>query len=134
MGFPSPAADHADLPLDLHTYLVIHPAATFFWRYSGTDMDRAGIQHGALLVIDRALDVTPGDVIAVIHRGEGLIRRLVKEGRRYRLATAPLEGRPVLIDVEEETVIWGAVTHVVNHLKAGAVRPGRYGDVSDGMG
>ncbi len=134
MGFPSPAADHADMPLDLHAYLVVHPAATFFWRYSGSDMDRAGILHGALLVIDRALEATPGDIVAVIHRGEGLIRKLERQGRKSRLLTVPLDGPAYATAVEEETVVWGVVTHVVNHLKAGAVQTFRYGDVSDGVG
>ena len=41
-GFPSPAEDHLDLPIDLNKYLVKNPAATFYVRVDGDSMDEAG--------------------------------------------------------------------------------------------
>ena len=34
-GFPSPAEDYIDQPLDLNEHLIHHPAATFFVRVAG---------------------------------------------------------------------------------------------------
>lgn len=134
MGFPSPADDHSDLPLNLHDYLIPHPAATFFWRYSGSEMDREGIQTDALVVIDRSLLARPGDVVAAIHNGEPVVRLLVQHGNTFQLHTAPLTGSPSICTVSTETIIWGVVTHVVNHKKAGALNTARYGDIADGQG
>ena len=42
-GFPSPADDYLDVDLNLHRYLVKHPAATFFIIAKGHSMEKAGI-------------------------------------------------------------------------------------------
>jgi hypothetical protein len=42
-GFPSPAANFAEGPLDLNRYLIHHPAATFFVRVIGDSMIGVGI-------------------------------------------------------------------------------------------
>lgn len=49
-GFPSPADDYIDNELDLHDYLVDHPAATFLNRVQGRSMEGAGIMDGYNLV------------------------------------------------------------------------------------
>ena len=53
-GFPSPAENYIDKPLDLNELMVAHPAATFFVRVSGDSMKNAGICHNDILVVDRA--------------------------------------------------------------------------------
>src|SRR4051812_31060791 len=42
-GFPSPADDHLDRPLDFNELLIENPAATFAVRISGESMIGAGI-------------------------------------------------------------------------------------------
>lgn len=54
-GFPSPADYYIDNDLDLHDYLVMHPAATFLHRVDGRSMEGAGIMDGDIVVVDRAL-------------------------------------------------------------------------------
>ena len=49
-GFPSPADDYLDTDLNLHKYLVKHPAATFFIIAKGHSMEKAGISDEDLLV------------------------------------------------------------------------------------
>lgn len=82
-------------------------------------MERAGILPGALLVVDRSLDVREGDVVVAYRHGEWLVRRLVRQGGRHRLADDPLHGDEVVLDVEEDTRIWGVVIHVVNTFRGG---------------
>ncbi|HIA23814.1 MAG TPA: LexA family transcriptional regulator, partial [Candidatus Marinimicrobia bacterium] len=41
-GFPSPADDYLDLPIDLNEFLIKHPAATFYVRVKGNSMEGAG--------------------------------------------------------------------------------------------
>ena len=53
-GFPSPAEDYLETPLDLTEFLIDNKAATFLMRVDGDSMRDAGILHGDLLVVDRA--------------------------------------------------------------------------------
>lgn len=61
-GFPSPATDYAEQELDLNSYCISRPAATFFLRASGESMNQAGVQNGDLLVVDRAEKPQHGDI------------------------------------------------------------------------
>ena len=45
-GFPSPADDHLEVPLDLTEYLVAHPAATFLVTVFGRSMEDSGRSRG----------------------------------------------------------------------------------------
>ncbi|WP_249452030.1 DUF1281 domain-containing protein, partial [Escherichia coli] len=91
-GFPSPATDYAEQELDLNSYCISRPAATFFLRASGESMNQAGVQNGDLLVVDRAEKPQHGDiVIAEIKRlASGavtpLYRRATNEGIQLFLA------------------------------------------------
>ena len=51
-GFPSPAEQYQETPLDLNELLVKRPAATFFVKVQGDSMVGAGIHDGDLLVVD----------------------------------------------------------------------------------
>ena len=50
-GFPSPAEQYQEPPLDLNELLVKRPAATYFVRVEGDSMVGAGISDGDLLVV-----------------------------------------------------------------------------------
>ena len=130
MGFPSPAEDHADKDLSLDEYLIVRPAATFYWRFAGHDMERAGLLNGALLIVDKSLTPRQGDVVVARHLGEWLVR--VVQGRH--LVNAPMDEEVVAVEMLEETSIWGVITHVINTLRSGSVRSDRYGDLQDGQG
>ena len=59
-GFPSPAEQYLEPPLDLNELLVKRPAATYFVRVEGDSMSGAGISDGDLLVVDRSLRSADG--------------------------------------------------------------------------
>lgn len=69
-GFPSPATDYAEQELDLNSYCISRPAATFFLRASGESMNQAGVQNGDLLVVDRAEKPQHGDIVIAEIDGE----------------------------------------------------------------
>ena len=69
-GFPSPADDHMEGKLDLNTYLVKHPTATFFVKASGDSMVGAGIHDGDILVVDRSLEPRQGQVVIAAIDGQ----------------------------------------------------------------
>ena len=55
-GFPSPADDYLDKPLDFNELLIAHPEATFAVRIDGDSMVGAGLFPGDIAVVDRAVD------------------------------------------------------------------------------
>lgn len=83
-GFPSPAEQYQEPPLDLNELLVKRPAATFFVRVQGSSMIGAGINDGDLLVVDRSLRPASGDVIIACVDGDFTVKtyRRDKDGIR----------------------------------------------------
>lgn len=51
-GFPSPAEDYVDRPIDFNELLITHPAATFAVRVSGESMIGLGMLPGDIAVVD----------------------------------------------------------------------------------
>ena len=115
-GFPSPADEYLDQPLTLNTYLIDHPAATFFVRAGGDSMIGAGIFQGDLLVVDRSLRPVSGNVVVAIVEGEFTVKRLIIHGTYVELR--PENRRyPVLKFTEDsELEIWGVVKSVIHRL------------------
>jgi DNA polymerase V len=75
-GFPSPADDYADQPLDLGGHLIRNKAATFIVRAKGDSMQGAGIQDGALLVVDRSAEAKDGSIVVAVVDGALTVKRL----------------------------------------------------------
>lgn len=53
-GFPSPADDYLDKPLDFNELLIQNPAATFAVRIAGQSMIGAGLFPNDIAVVDRS--------------------------------------------------------------------------------
>lgn len=115
-GFPSPADDYTEGPLDLNEHLIKHPAATFFVRVSGDSMRDAGIFPGDLLVVDRALEPANGKVVVAIVDGELTVKRLKKCGNRPYLSPENPAYQPIWIDEGQAFEVWGVVTHVIHQV------------------
>ncbi|MDY0331803.1 MAG: S24 family peptidase [Thiomonas sp.] len=75
VGFPSPAADYAEMGISLDRTLIEHPEATFFFRAAGGAMEGTGIFDGDLLVVDRSITPSPGHVVVAVADGEFVIRQ-----------------------------------------------------------
>ena len=73
-GFPSPAEQYLEPPLDLNELLIKRPAATYFVRVEGDSMIGAGIHDGDLLVVDRSLRPANGDVIIASVDGDFTVK------------------------------------------------------------
>ena len=112
-GFPSPADDHLEAPLDLNEHLVKHPAATFVVRVDGDSMAGAGIYAGDLLVVDRSLEAKSGSIVVAVVNGELTVKRLWMRNRCVRLVPENLAYRPIEIGDYSELVVWGVVAHVI---------------------
>jgi len=115
-GFPSPADDYSDGGLDLNEHLIRHPAATFFVRANGDSMIDAGIHHGDLLIIDRALEPMDRAVVIAALNGELVVKRIRRSGGRVYLLPDNRNYSPIEVTEEMDAVIWGVVTTVIHQI------------------
>jgi len=114
-GFPLPGDEHIEQRLDLND-LIEQPDATFFARVCGDSMRNAGIFHGDIAVVNRALEPTDGRVVVAVVNGEMLIKRISKKrGRLFLLAENP-DYPPLEIIDGMDFHVWGVVTNVVHRV------------------
>jgi DNA polymerase V len=113
-GFPSPADDYLDLPIDLNEFLIKHPAATFYVRVKGNSMEGAGIRNGDLLIVDRAEDPRNKSIVLGVIDGEFTVKRIKKKGSDLYLMPDNPEFKPIKINDNMDFQVWGVVTYVVH--------------------
>jgi len=115
-GFPSPADDYLDQPLDFNELIIENPAATFAVRVSGDSMVGAGIFPGDIAVVNRAK--TPSDrcIVVALLNGEFTIKRYRQRGTRIWLEA----DNPAFTDIEitEHSCfeVWGVISRCVRLL------------------
>ena len=89
-GFPSPADDYLDRPLDFNELLVQNVAATFAMRISGESMINAGLFPGDIGIVDRSLTPWNGCIVLALIEGEFTIKRFCRvDGRIVLVAEKP---------------------------------------------
>lgn len=115
-GFPSPAEDYVEVPLDLNDFLIQNKAATFLMRVDGDSMKDAGILHGDLLVVDRAATPGAGSVVVVAVNGEYTVKRLRIAGQSVWLDPANTRYKPIEVASGEELHVFGVVRHAIHTL------------------
>ncbi len=116
-GFPSPAEDFLDHPLDLEAWLNPQPASSFLLRVSGESMRRVGILPGDLILVDRGLTAKENDVVVAILDGGFTVKRFRhdRQGRPWLVAESPTPMPPFPLDAD--TLVWGVVRAVVRKMK-----------------
>ena len=115
-GFPSPADDYIDDYLDLNEHLIKHPAATFMVRASGDSMINAGIFPNTLLVVDKSLEATHGNIVIAAIDNELTVKRLSIKGEQIQLLPENDNYAPIEITGSIETIIWGVVTSIIQEV------------------
>lgn len=115
-GFPSPAEDYLDRPLDFNELLIAHPAATFAVRVTGESMIGIGIFPGDIAVVDRALTAQNGSIILAVLDGAFTIKILRRKAGWVSLESANPAYPPVEITEESQFEVWGVVRHAIRML------------------
>ncbi len=116
-GFPSPADDYMERPLDLNEYLVQRPESSYFVRVVGDSMLGAGIHDGDLLVVDRSRTSGTGDIVIACLDGEFLVKRLGRDSDgNVMLLPENIEYTPIVVTPESDFSLWGVVMHVIHSL------------------
>ena len=116
-GFPSPADDCFDQRVDLNRELVRQPASTFVVRVQGDSMlgGSADLRPDDLLVVDRAVEAQPGDVVVAAIGGEFTVKRLRRRGTR--LVLVPENGAYAEITLDDDAEVWGVVTARIRRFR-----------------
>ncbi len=115
-GFPSPADDYLDRPLDFNELLIENAPATFAVRVAGESMTGIGIFSGDIAVVNRARRVVDKAVVLALVDGEFTLKRYRKRGSRVWLQAE----NPAFADLDildgMSFEVWGVVTHTIRTL------------------
>ena len=90
-GFASPAESYVDKRLDLNDLIIQNTYTTFYFRYMGPST--LGVKTGNILVIDRSIDPTEGDLVVLTEKNHFKIR-----------------------EYEGQENVWGRVSWILNKL------------------
>lgn len=112
-GFPSPAQDYISESIDLNRELIRHPAATFYGRVSGDSMIGDGIESGDILVIDRSIEPSDGDLAVCCLDGDFTLKRISLTDGVVRLIPSNESFDPILVTPESQFEVWGVVTYTI---------------------
>lgn len=107
-GFESPAAEYVELGISIDELIIKHPNATFIGIASGQSMQEVGIFDGDLLVIDRAEDVSTGDIIVASYNGS-FVCKIIDKSKRL-LISASKDYKSVYISNDDDFKLEGVVT------------------------
>lgn len=111
-GFPSPAREYVEKPLDLNEYCNTNPAATYYIRVQGDSMKDAGIHYGDIVIVDRSLTPKDGAYIVAHLFGEMTLKCLELKPTP-RLVPKNQDYPAIDITDEADFQVFGVVTGVV---------------------
>lgn len=105
--------DYNEESLDLNELCVQHPTATYYVRASGNSMIEAGIHDQDVLVVDRSLRASDGNIVVAALNGEFTVKVLTT---KPSLALEPRNEAfdTISISEDDEFDIFGVVTFVVH--------------------
>ena len=117
-GFPSPAEQYVDAPLNLHELLVKKPAATYFVRADGDSMTGAGIRSGDILVVDRSLEPGNGSIVIACVDNEFTVKYFHRDESTGAISLVPgnRKYRPIFFTDGMELKIFGVVTACIHQF------------------
>lgn len=95
-GFPSPAADDLEEPIDLGRWLVERPAARYVMRVVGSSMAAANIADGDHVVVDRSVAPSSGHIVVALVHGDRTLKRLRRRGGGLWLVPRALADHPLM--------------------------------------
>lgn len=116
-GFPSPADDHLDAPIDLSRTLIRNPPATFIMHAAGSSAVDVGIFDGSLITVDRSLVPRDGDAVVVDVNGERSIKVYRIIGGHPSLAFGNRRYPDYDPGPDADIEIFGVVTNAVRRFR-----------------
>ena len=115
-GFPSPADDYLDRPLDFNDLLIENPAATFAVRIAGESMTGAGLFPGDIAIVDRSRTAVDGSIVLAVLAGEFTVKRYRKKGARTWLQAENSAFENIEINEDSGFEVWGVIAKSIRML------------------
>ncbi|MGR5347245.1 LexA family protein [Vibrio mediterranei] len=112
--FESPAKEYRTRSLSINN-LLLNPQATFIEPALDSEMEKAGIYMGDLLLVDTKIEPTQRDVVVCTYDGHRQCRHLERD--RGLLSNANNNEEPSLISEGNEFVVHGVVVASIRMLK-----------------
>ena len=112
-GFPSPASDYIESPIDLNNHLIKNVAATFLVRAQGQSMVGSGITDQAVLIVDRSIKPSHNSIVVATLDGEFVCKRLKLKPKMCLMPDNP-NYPPIFINNGQVLEIVGTVTAAIN--------------------
>lgn len=115
-GFPSPAqGEHGD-SIDLNKELIHRPSSTFCAKVAGDSMIDCGINDGDLLIIDKSINPSNGDIAVCFVDGEFTVKRLSVKDDGIYLKPANKKYQEVKVREDSNFQVWGVVSYIIKKL------------------
>ena len=115
-GFPSPADDYLDRPLDFNELLIANAAATFAVKIAGESMKDAGLFPGDLAIVDRSLTPSNGCIVLALLDGEFTIKRYKLTAGGVVLSPENRAYRDIAVPEDCAFEVWGVVRNTIRML------------------
>jgi DNA polymerase V len=115
-GFPSPADDYLDRPLDFNELLIKNAPATFAVRIAGESMTAIGLFPGDIAVINRAARAVDRSIVLALVDGEFTLKRYRKRRGRVWLQAENPSFKDIDISEDMAFEVWGVVTNSIRML------------------
>lgn len=116
-GFPSPAVDSRENPLDFNKLLLKHQASTYCLKASGNSLEKSGILDGDILVVDKSINAKNNDLVIAEYEGEFTAKRLKIKGDRVYLHPENNDFDDIEINNLDNFSIFGVISAVVRTLR-----------------
>lgn len=109
-GFPSPAEDHLERPLDLNELHGIGAPSVFLVRVSGESMTGRGLYPGDIAVVDKAREPKSGCVVVACLNGDFTLKTYLRQRGRVVLKAENPAFPNIEVPEEADFQVWGVVT------------------------
>lgn len=115
-GFPSPATDYIECPIDLNALIVRDAAATFFLRVQGDSMRDAGILDGSLVAVEGGRQPQSGDIVVACLDGDFTLKRFHQGPRGCELRPANPDYPVIRIVPGDDLQVFGVVVAAITRF------------------
>jgi len=126
MGFGTNLTEEYLEPgFDLNEILVKSPSSTFFVRVGSEDLQKMGIRKNDILLVDRALTPSNGDLVLAVLDGDfilGRYKRLKNTIYIYKQILHTKELKPIEVSTDRDFFVWGVAVYSFHNLREQSAR------------